>query len=161
MRAVVQRVLSANLIINGAETRSTGPGLLVFLGVLRGDSPAQAQLLAEKLWGLRVFSDEAGKMNLALSDVGGQVMVISNFTLGSDCRKGRRPSFDLAAPPGEAEALYERFVSALRDLGLPVTTGEFGADMRILAENDGPVTLILDTEKLARGNRAQPAPGNA
>lgn len=100
-------------------------------------------------------------MNLALPDVGGQVMVISNFTLGSDCRKGRRPSFDLAAPPGEAEVLYERFVSALRDLGLPVTTGEFGADMRILAENDGPVTLILDTEKLARGNRAQPAPGNA
>lgn len=149
MRAVVQRVLSAAVTINSAETRSTGPGLLVFLGVLQGDGPAQAQLLAEKIWGLRVFSDEAGKMNLSLAQTGGQVMVISNFTLGSDCRKGRRPSFDLAAPPKEAEELYRRFTGSLKDLGLPVATGEFGAQMRVLAENDGPVTLILDTDKLA------------
>lgn len=150
MRAVVQRVLSAAVTINGSETRTSGPGLLIFLGVMRGDGPGQAQLLAEKIHGLRVFSDEAGKLNLSLSDVGGQGMVISNFTLGTDCRKGRRPSFDLAAPPGEAQALYRQFVRALEALGLPVVTGEFGAEMRVLAENDGPVTLILDTEKLAQ-----------
>lgn len=148
MRAVVQRVLSASVTIDGGETRSIGPGLAVFLGVLTGDAPAQADQLADKLSGLRVFSDEAGKMNLALSDVGGSVLVISNFTLGSDCKKGRRPSFDLAAPPAQAESLYTRFANRLRELGLPVVTGEFGADMRVLVENDGPVTLIIDTDKL-------------
>ncbi len=147
MRAVIQRVLSAQVTVNGDVSRSIGQGLLVFLGVLKGDTAAQADILAEKTANLRVFSDQAGKLNLALGDMGGEVMVISNFTLGSDCRKGRRPSFDLAAAPGEAEALYRRFTERLRALGLPVTTGEFGADMRILAENDGPVTLILDTDK--------------
>lgn len=148
MRAVVQRVLSASVTIDGGETRSIGPGLAVFLGVLTGDAPAQADQLADKLSGLRVFSDEAGKMNLSLGDVGGSVLVISNFTLGSDCKKGRRPSFDLAAPPAQAESLYTRFANRLRELGLPVVTGEFGADMRVLVENDGPVTLIIDTDKL-------------
>ena len=148
MRAVVQRARSASVTINGGETRSIGLGLVVFLGVLDGDGPAQADQLADKVSGLRVFSDAAGKMNLSLSDVGGGVLVISNFTLGTDCKKGRRPSFDLAAPSEQAEALYTRFVERLAGQGLPVVTGEFGADMRVPVENDGPVTILLDTEKL-------------
>ena len=127
-----------------------GQSLVVFLGVTKGDGEAQAAFLAEKLSGLRVFSDQEDKMNLSLADVGGEALVISNFTLGSDCKKGRRPSFDLAAPPGEAEALYLSFVEALRARGVPVQTGEFGAQMRVSVENDGPVTLILDTERMGR-----------
>lgn len=150
MRAVLQRVLSASVEINHQESRSIGPGLVVFLGVLKGDSPALATLLAEKIAGLRVFSDENDKLNLSLSDAGGEVLAISNFTLGTDCKKGRRPSFDMAAPPEEAQALYERFTAELRALGVEVTTGEFGAYMRVTAENDGPVTLILDTDKLGK-----------
>lgn len=148
MRAVVQRALSASVTINGGETRSVGPGLTVFLGVLKGDGPKEAEALSEKLSFLRVFSDEAGKMNRSVLDAGGEVLVIPNFTLGTDCRKGRRPSFDQAAPPMEAEPLYRSFVQSLLDRGLAVKTGEFGADMRVLVENDGPVTIILDTEKL-------------
>lgn len=150
MRAVLQRVLSASVEINHQETRSIGPGLVVFLGVLKGDSPALATLLAEKIAGLRVFADENDKLNLSLSHTGGEVLAISNFTLGTDCKKGRRPSFDMAAPPEEAQALYERFTAELRALGVEVTTGEFGAYMRVTAENDGPVTLILDTDKLGK-----------
>ena len=150
MRAVLQRVLSASVEINHQESRSIGPGLVVFLGVLKGDSPALATLLAEKIAGLRVFSDENDKLNLSLSHTGGEVLAISNFTLGTDCKKGRRPSFDMAAPPEEAQALYERFTAELRALGVEVTTGEFGAYMRVTAENDGPVTLILDTDKLGK-----------
>lgn len=148
MRAVVQRALSASVTINGGETRSIGPGLAVFLGVVRGDSRCEADQLAGKLSGLRVFSDSEDKMNLSLSDTGGQVLLIPNFTLGTDCRKGRRPSFDMAAPPSEARELFLYFAGRLRELGVPVTTGEFGADMRVPVENDGPVTIILDTEKL-------------
>lgn len=147
MRAVVQRVSSASVTINGSETRPISQGLAVFLGVLKPDTTREAELLANKIAGLRVFSDPDDKLNLSLSDIAGEVLVISNFTLGSDCRKGRRPSFDLAAPPNSAEQLYLHFVDCLRAQGLPVTTGEFGADMRVLAENDGPVTLILDTDK--------------
>lgn len=150
MRAVLQRVLSASVEIDHKETRSIGSGLVIFLGVLKGDSQAQAKLLAEKIAGLRVFSDENDKLNLSLADTGGEVLAISNFTLGTDCKKGRRPSFDMAAPPEEAQALYERFVSELRAMGVGVTTGEFGAYMRVTAENDGPVTLILDTDKLGK-----------
>ena len=139
MRAVLQRVLSASVEIERQETRPIGPGLVVFLGVLKGDTPSLAKLLAEKIAGLRVFSDQDDKLNLSLSDTGAEVLAISNFTLGTDCRKGRRPSFDMAAPPEEARAL-----------GVRVTTGEFGAYMRVTAENDGPVTLILDTEKLGK-----------
>ena len=148
MRAVVQRVASACVTINGGETRSIGPGLVVFLGVLKGDGEAQVQFLAGKIAGLRVFSDAEGKMNLSLNDIGGQLLVISNFTLGSDCKKGRRPSFDLAAPPASARELFLYFADYLSGLGVPVVTGEFGADMRVPVENDGPVTIILDTEKL-------------
>ncbi len=150
MRAVVQRAARAAVAINGGETRSVGQSLVVFLGVTKGDGEAQSAFLAEKLSGLRVFSDQEDKMNLSLADVGGEALVISNFTLGSDCKKGRRPSFDLAAPPGEAEALYLSFVEALRARGVPVQTGEFGAQMRVSVENDGPVTLILDTERMGR-----------
>lgn len=148
MRAVIQRALSASVTINGAEVRSIGPGLAVFLGVLKGDTPREADTLAAKLAGLRVFSDPDDKMNLSLSDVSGQVLLIPNFTLGTDCKKGRRPSFDLAAPPTEAQDLFLYFADKLRSLGVPVVTGEFGADMRVPVENDGPVTIILDTDKL-------------
>lgn len=150
MRAVLQRVLSASVEIERQETRPIGPGLVVFLGVLKGDTPSLAKLLAEKIAGLRIFSDQDDKLNLSLSDTGAEVLAISNFTLGTDCRKGRRPSFDMAAPPEEARALYQLFVQELQALGVQVTTGEFGAYMRVMAENDGPVTLILDTEKLGK-----------
>ena len=150
MRAVLQRVLSASVEIERQETRPIGPGLVVFLGVLKGDTPSLAKLLADKITGLRVFSDAQEKMNLSLADVGGEALVISNFTLGSDCKKGRRPSFDLAAPPEEAQALYRRFVEELQARGVPVQTGEFGAQMQVSVENDGPVTLILDTERIGR-----------
>lgn len=150
MRAVIQRVHRAEITIDQEETRRIGRGLVVFLGVLRGDGEQQADFLAEKTWGLRIFPDGEGKMNLSLEDVAGEVLVVSNFTLGTDCKKGRRPSFGLAAPPGEAQALYLRYVEALRARGAQVETGEFGAHMDVLAANDGPVTLIVDTEKIGK-----------
>lgn len=150
MRAVIQRVHRAQITIDREETRQTGRGLVVFLGVLRGDAEKQADFLAEKVYGLRIFPDENDKMNLSLPDVGGEVLVVSNFTLGTDCKKGRRPSFDMAAPPEEANALYLRFVERLRAQGVRVETGEFGAYMEVLVSNDGPVTLIIDTEKIGK-----------
>lgn len=150
MRAVIQRVHRAQITIDREETRQTGRGLVVFLGVLRGDTEKQADFLAEKVYGLRIFPDENDKMNLSLPDVGGEVLVVSNFTLGTDCKKGRRPSFDIAAPPEEANALYLRFVEQLRAQGVRVETGEFGAYMEVLVSNDGPVTLIIDTEKIGK-----------
>jgi len=156
MRAVVQRVLRSEVTINrdcGQESRGIGPGLTVLLGVLEGDKEQEAAVLAEKVSGLRIFSDANDKMNLSLDDIGGQVLVISNFTLATDCKKGRRPSFDMAAPPEQAKRLYELFVKKLLELGHTVVTGEFGADMRVDIENDGPVTIILDTDKLAIKSR--------
>lgn len=150
MRAVIQRVHRAQITIDREETRQTGRGLVVFLGVLRGDTEKQADFMAEKVYGLRIFPDENDKMNLSLPDVGGEVLVVSNFTLGTDCKKGRRPSFDMAAPPEEANALYQRFVERLRAQGVRVETGEFGAYMEVLVSNDGPVTLIIDTEKIGK-----------
>ena len=150
MRAVIQRVHRAQITIDREETRQTGRGLVVFLGVLRGDTEKQADFLAEKVYGLRIFPDENDKMNLSLPDVGGEMLVVSNFTLGTDCKKGRRPSFDMAAPPEEANALYLRFVEQLRAQGVRVETGEFGAYMEVLVSNDGPVTLIIDTEKIGK-----------
>lgn len=150
MRAVTQRVHRAQITIDREETRQTGRGLVVFLGVLRGDTEKQADFMAEKVYGLRIFPDENDKMNLSLPDVGGEVLVVSNFTLGTDCKKGRRPSFDMAAPPEEANALYLRFVEQLRAQGVRVETGEFGAYMEVLVSNDGPVTLIIDTEKIGK-----------
>ncbi len=150
MRAVIQRVHRAQITIDREETRQTGRGLVGFLGVLRGDTEKQADFMAEKVYGLRIFPDENDKMNLSLPDVGGEVLVVSNFTLGTDCKKGRRPSFDMAAPPEEANALYLRFVEQLRAQGVRVETGEFGAYMEVLVSNDGPVTLIIDTEKIGK-----------
>ena len=150
MRAVIQRVHRAQITIDREETRQTGRGLVVFLGVLRGDAEKQADFMAEKVYGLRIFPDGNDKMNLSLPDVGGEVLVVSNFTLGTDCKKGRRPSFDMAAPPEEANALYLRFVEQLRAQGVRVETGEFGAYMEVLVSNDGPVTLIIDTEKIGK-----------
>ena len=149
MRAVIQRVSRAEITIDHRETRSIGPGLVVFLGVMQGDGEAQADFLAEKIHGLRVFSDENQKMNLSLEDVQGELLVVSNFTLGTDCKKGRRPSFDLAAPPQEADRLYQRFVTHAKEQGIrKVETGEFGAHMDVLCANDGPVTILYDTRRL-------------
>lgn len=151
MRAVIQRVSRAEITIDYRETRRIEQGLVVFLGVMKGDTEAQADFLAEKVQGLRVFTDENGKMNLSLEDIGGELLVVSNFTLGSDCKKGRRPSFDLAAPPEEAEKLYLHFVERAKNLGIKkVETGEFGAHMDVLVANNGPVTLIIDTEKIGK-----------
>lgn len=145
MRAVVQRVSEASVVVNGEVKGCVGKGFLVFLGVGMGDSHDDARYLADKVASLRLFEDEQGKMNLSLGDVGGEVLAISQFTLYGDTRKGRRPSFTRAAPPGEAKPLYEAFVDALRALGTPVSTGVFGAHMQVHLENDGPVTLLLDT----------------
>ena len=151
MRAVIQRVSRAEITIDHRETRSIGPGLVVFLGVMQGDGESQADFLAEKVHGLRVFTDENQKMNLSLEDVQGELLVVSNFTLGTDCKKGRRPSFDLAAPPQQADRLYQRFVAHAKEQGIrKVETGEFGAHMDVLCANDGPVTLIIDTEKIGK-----------
>lgn len=122
-----------------------GPGLLVLLGVATADTPADGDYMAGKIAALRIFDDPSGKMNLSVKDVGGQVLVVSNFTLLGDCRKGRRPSFDKAAPPRDAEGLYQRFVEKLGSLGIPVTTGTFQAAMEVHLVNDGPVTLVLES----------------
>lgn len=146
MRAVLQRVRRAAVVIEGETVGVIERGLLVLLGVAPADTEKEARWLAEKVAGLRVFNDEAGKMNLGVAEVGGGVLVVSQFTLYGDCRKGRRPSFIGAAPPEIAVPLYEAFVNALRSLGLPVATGRFGAMMRVELINEGPVTLILDTK---------------
>jgi D-tyrosyl-tRNA(Tyr) deacylase len=147
VRAVVQRVSSASVRVDDAVVGEIGRGLLVLLGVARDDSEADAALIAAKIAGLRIFDDEAGKMNLAVADVAGAVLVVSQFTLLGDCRGGRRPSYIEAAPPETANALYETVVAALRAAGLPVATGVFRAQMAVALVNDGPVTLLLDSRK--------------
>jgi len=147
MRAVVQRVAQARVRVNGQVTGEIGPGIVALLGVARVDTQASAAQLAEKIAGLRLFNDAEGKMNLSLEEVGGAVLAISQFTLYGDTRKGRRPSFDRAAPAEQARALYEAFVAALRALGLRVETGVFQAMMEVELTNAGPVTLLVDTEK--------------
>ena len=144
MRVVLQRVSRASVTIDGRVAGAIGQGFCLLAGFTHGDTAAQVDWMAEKVAGLRLFSDAAGKMNLGLSDVGGQVLVISQFTLYGDAAKGRRPSFIDAAGPEVAEPLYQRFVAALRNLGLEVASGEFGAHMLVEINNDGPVTLILD-----------------
>jgi D-aminoacyl-tRNA deacylase len=151
MRAVVQRVASASVaVLDGDTSRETGrigPGLLVLLGVETGDGPADVQYIASKIRELRVFPDADHRMNLSVADVGGAVLVVSQFTLAGDCRKGRRPSFDAAAAPELARPLYEHVVSDLRASGLTLATGEFQAKMHVALVNDGPVTLLLDSRK--------------
>jgi D-tyrosyl-tRNA(Tyr) deacylase len=148
VRAVVQRVSSARVEVDGEATGSIGRGLLVLLGVGQGDTEKQAAWLAEKTASLRIFEDDAGKMNLSVQDIGGSILVVSQFTLYGDCRKGRRPSFTDAAPPDLADRLYQFFVSHLRALGVPVETGVFQAKMEVHLVNDGPVTIWLDTEQV-------------
>lgn len=148
MRAVVQRVSEASVIVDGRVTGEICKGLLLLLGVGQEDTEADARLMADKVVGLRCFADADSKFNLSVVDVGGAVLAISQFTLFGDCRKGRRPSFSDAARPEPATELYELVVKHLRDKGLVVETGEFGAHMDVHLVNDGPVTLLIDTKKL-------------
>src|SRR3954468_20056896 len=147
MRAVVQRVARASVQVEGEVVGRIGPGWLVLLGVARGDADADADRLAEKVVGLRAFADEQGKMNRSVAEVAGSVLVGSQFTLLGDCRKGRRPGFDEAAEPAEAERLYLRFAAAVGAAGVPVATGVFRAMMQVELVNDGPVTFLLDSRK--------------
>lgn len=146
MRAVVQRVSRASVSIEGQVVGEIGRGLLVLLGIAPDDTPEQSRWLADKVVGLRVFADEAGKMNRDVVEIGGGVLIISQFTLYGDCRKGRRPSFVDAAAPAIAVPLYEAFIEASRAQGAPVATGRFGTDMQVELINDGPVTLIIDAK---------------
>jgi D-tyrosyl-tRNA(Tyr) deacylase len=146
MKAVLQRVERASVEVDGHTVGAIGAGLLVLLGVAKGDTTGQADYLADKILNLRIFSDEDGKMNLSVIDRGGGILVVSQFTLYGDCRKGRRPSFDDAAPPELARPLYEYFVERLRAGGLRVETGVFQASMRVSLVNDGPVTLVIDSK---------------
>ena len=148
MRAVLTRVKYASVAIDGQTVGKIGQGFLILLGVGPNDTEKECRLLAEKALGLRVFEDENGKMNLGLEQVGGEVLVVSQFTLYGNCRKGRRPSFAEAAPPELGNALYEKFLAVCRELGYPPQHGRFGADMKMESLNDGPVTLILDTDQL-------------
>ena len=147
MRAVVQRVSSAKVTVGDRMTGEIGRGLLVLLGVEQGDGPPDLQYIAAKIRDLRIFPDDAGKMNRSVLDIQGQVLVVSQFTLAGDARNGRRPSFASAAPPGIARACYEDVVRELRAAGLVVETGEFQAMMQVALVNDGPVTILLDSRK--------------
>ncbi len=147
MRAVVQRVSRAKVTVDEQITGEIGRGLLVLLGVAEGDQSEDARYLAQKIAGLRVFEDAQGKMNLALADVNGEMLVVSQFTLLGDCRKGRRPSFVAAARPEQADALYQEFVQAVKEQGINVGTGRFQEHMDVELVNDGPVTLLLDSQK--------------
>ena len=144
MKAVIQRVTSASVSVEGSIVGQIGAGLMVLLGVEKGDSEAGADWLAEKIVGLRIFGDADDKMNISVVDIAGALLVVSQFTLAGNCNKGRRPSFDTAAPPEEGQRLYEYFVEALRRSGRPVQTGVFQADMQVSLVNDGPVTFILE-----------------
>jgi D-tyrosyl-tRNA(Tyr) deacylase len=147
MRAVIQRVSRAGVRVDGQTTGEIGPGLLILLGVGQGDTSREADFLLDKIINLRIFEDAGGKMNLSLLETGGQLMVVSQFTLYADCRKGRRPSFTDAGPPGEAQKLYDYFVGAARQRGLQVATGVFQALMEVELVNSGPVTILLDSSK--------------
>lgn len=147
MRAVVQRVASASVVVNGQTVGAIGRGLMILLGVEAGDSAADGRYLAEKCAQLRIFEDTQGKMNLSVEDIGGALLVVSQFTLLADCRKGRRPGFSRAAFPDVAEAQYRQFVELLKERNLTVATGIFQAEMQVHLVNDGPVTLLLDSRK--------------
>jgi len=148
VRAVVQRVSSASVTVEGQIVAAIGPGLLVLAGVAGGDGPADVEYIASKVAGLRIFRDADDRMNLSVSDVGGEILVVSQFTLLGDVRRGRRPAFDAAAPPDSARALYESLLERLRATGVPVHSGRFQADMQVSLVNDGPVTILLDSRRL-------------
>jgi len=147
MRAVVQRVSSSAVIADGADRGGIGRGLCVFVGVGKGDDAGDAEWLAGKIAGLRIFPDGGGKMNLDVTQIGGSLLIVSQFTLFGDCRKGMRPSFDSSMPAGEARGLYDLFVERCQGFGVPVVSGVFQADMKVSIENDGPVTLMIDSKK--------------
>jgi len=153
MRACIQRVSRARVTVGGEPTGQIGRGLLVLLGVADGDTDEEARRLAEKIVALRIFEDDEGKMNRDLVEAGGALLVVSQFTLLADCRKGRRPSFTAAAEPERAETLYTVFADHVRRAGVPVATGRFQAHMEVELANDGPVTILLDTEDLNRPRR--------
>ncbi len=148
MRAVVTRVRSASVTVEGKTVGAIGPGFLVLLGIRTGDGEKEADWLAEKITGLRIFEDEEGRMNRSLRDAGGSLLAVSQFTLYGNCRHGRRPEFLRAAKGAEAEPLYEHFLRRCEALGFPPQTGIFGAEMLVESVNDGPVTLILDTDEV-------------
>ncbi|MBN2580276.1 MAG: D-tyrosyl-tRNA(Tyr) deacylase [Pirellulales bacterium] len=145
MKACIQRVTRAKVTVSGETVGEIGAGMLVLLGVAKGDTEADARYLAEKIAGLRIFEDAQGKMNLGIKDVGGSMLVVSQFTLLGDCRKGRRPSFDAAAPPELAERLYQVFLDAVSVQGVPTATGRFRQYMHVELVNDGPVTLLVES----------------
>ena len=153
MRAVLTRVNSASVTIDGEVVGKIGKGFLILLGVGPNDTEKECRYLAEKALGLRIFTDDQDKMNLGLSDIGGQVLVVSQFTLYGNCRKGRRPSFVEAAGPELGNRLYEQFLKDCEDLGFPPQHGRFGASMQVESVNNGPVTLILDTDELMNSPR--------
>jgi D-tyrosyl-tRNA(Tyr) deacylase len=148
MRMVCQRVLEAQVKVNEKSVGQIGEGLLVYLSVGKGDTEKDAQFMAEKLLNLRIFRDEAGKMNRGIVDIGGSILLVSNFTLHGDCRKGRRPSFDAAAEPALAQQLYERLIELIAEQGVAVEKGLFGEYMHVSSINDGPVTFLLDSSRL-------------
>ena len=144
MKAVIQRVTSAGVTVGEVIVGQIGQGIMILLGIEKGDAEIQADWLVDKIFGLRIFYDNDGKMNRSVADIGGSLLVVSQFTLAGNCSKGRRPSFDTAAPPDEGKRLYEYFVAAAVRTGIPVETGIFQADMQVALVNDGPVTFILE-----------------
>ena len=153
MRAVVQRVIEASVMVEGREVGRIGPGLAVLLGVGRGDEEADAQYLVQKILNLRIFSDEDNRFNRSALDVGAELLLVSQFTLYADTRKGRRPDFTGAAPPQEAQRLYEYTADQLRQSGLEIATGRFQEHMQVRLQNDGPVTILLDSADRQRSRR--------
>lgn len=147
MRAVVQRVKKSSVMADGVLTGKSGRGLMVLIGVADGDTKQDAVYIADKITGLRIFEDEAGKMNRCVIDIGGEILAVSQFTLLGDVRKGKRPSFTKAAPPKEAKALYQAVIERMKESGLHVEEGIFQADMLVEIYNDGPVTILLDSQK--------------
>lgn len=145
MRAIVQRVASASVTVGPREIAKIGPGLVLLVGVRQGDSPASSEWLADKVGHLRIFPDDANEFDRSILDVSGSILLVSQFTVYGDCRKGRRPNFSTAAPATQASPLFDKLATDFRDLGLLVETGEFGAMMQVLLTNDGPVTLVVDT----------------
>ncbi len=147
MRAVVQRTTKASVTVDSMVTGAIGPGLVVFLGIHADDGPKEIRWMAEKIINLRIFEDNEGKMNRSLADTDGEMLIVSQFTLYGDCRKGRRPGYSTAAPPTIAEPLYQRFIQEVATQGVRTATGTFQASMQVELVNDGPVTLLLDSEK--------------
>lgn len=148
MKAVLQRVTHAEVVVDGKQVATISQGFLVLIGMGTGDTVRDLEVLAKKIVHLRVFSDQDGKMNLSLADVGGEILAVSQFTLYADCKKGRRPSFVQAMAPVQANQMFEQWVTLVREMGVPVQTGIFGADMNVSLCNQGPVTIVLDSTEL-------------